>query len=115
MSVAPGSSSACSGLAKVTALRFNGIATTMVPPDGVTTAMASIVFPNPALLQNLPLSRAADSNCTAWILATISWLAYQRLTINRFLCGGVKAFVADQDISLYATKLHAHAQRRRAS
>lgn len=41
--------------------------------------MTSIYFPNPGLLQNLPLSRAAYSNRTAWILAAISWLAYQRL------------------------------------
>ena len=41
--------------------------------------MTSSYFPNPQLLQNLPLSRAAYSNRTAWILSTISWLAYQRL------------------------------------
>ena len=41
--------------------------------------MPSLYFPNPALLQNLPLCRAAYSNRTAWILAAISWLAYQRL------------------------------------
>lgn len=41
--------------------------------------MTSTYFPNPGLLQNLPLSRAAYSHRTAWILAAISWLAYQRL------------------------------------
>jgi pimeloyl-ACP methyl ester carboxylesterase len=41
--------------------------------------MTSIYFPKPELLQNLPLSRAAFSNRTAWIMAAISWLAYQRL------------------------------------
>lgn len=41
--------------------------------------MTSSYFPNPQLLQNLPLSRAAYSHRTAWILAAISWLAYQRL------------------------------------
>lgn len=41
--------------------------------------MTPSYFPNTQLLQNLPLSRAAYSNRTAWILATISWLAYQRL------------------------------------
>ena len=41
--------------------------------------MPSIYFPNTALLQNLPLSRAAYSHRTAWILAAMSWLAYQRM------------------------------------
>lgn len=41
--------------------------------------MTSIYFPNPDLLQKLPLTRAAYSHRTAWILASLSWLAYQRL------------------------------------
>lgn len=41
--------------------------------------MTSTYFPNPELLHNLPLSRAAFSHRTAWIMASLSWLAYQRL------------------------------------
>lgn len=41
--------------------------------------MPSSYFPNAQLLQNLPINRAAYSHRTAWILAAISWLAYQRL------------------------------------
>lgn len=51
--------------------------------------MTSIYFPKPELLQNLPLSRAAYSNRTAWILAAISWLgpinAYQERALYRWI------------------------------
>lgn len=36
-------------------------------------------FRDPALLDHLPLTRAAYSDRTAWILAVISWLAYDTL------------------------------------
>lgn len=41
--------------------------------------MSSIYFPDTNLLASLPLSRAAYSDRTAWILAAISWLAYGSL------------------------------------
>lgn len=69
--------------------------------------MTSIYFPKPELLQNLPLSRAAYSNRTAWILAAISWLAYQRLP-------GESALSLDQVIKqiTQAAKDNSHSQIR---
>lgn len=41
--------------------------------------MADKYFRDPGLLDHLPLTRAAYSDRTAWILAVISWLAYDTL------------------------------------
>lgn len=34
--------------------------------------MASLYFPDPGLLQSLPLNRAAYSDRTAWIMASLA-------------------------------------------